>query len=196
MRVFAEDYALIELANSRVTMSQTYQLLGIPDGDYAASGAKVDCPFVDVFHPTDRKTFRVYDDSGGYCFVCTERYSPVSITSLMKQVSPTDAAEALLQATGYAPKSADERFTEALEAPDVDRNSLAEALKTYCERTFPLWGVDQFEDRVGDRLRKLLDILPAVRTREDARAWLEKSKESITAIMEEVTRKDYRAETH
>lgn len=193
MRAFTEDYALIELANSRVSMSDTYRLLGIPDGEYASSGAKVDCPFADIFHPTDRKTFRVYNDSGGYCFVCTERYSPVSITSLMKNVSPTDAAEALLQATGYAPKSPDERFADAAEDRPVDRDSLAEALKLYCERTFPLWDVDQFEERVSARLRSVLDILPRVTTPEQSRVWLERAKEAITTTMNEVTGKDNRA---
>lgn len=195
MRAFVpEDFALINLANDIVSMSDAYRLLGLPDADYASSGAKVACPFGSVFHPDGQKSFRIYDDRGGFCFACNERYTPVSLVAKAKDCSIAEAAEALLEAVNHKQRSAEERFAEAY-APSVavDTDSLAEALKLYCARMFPLWGIDQFDDRVSARLRKVLDLLPSVNSEEDSRLWLEGAKTAMTNIMNQVSGKENRA---
>ena len=176
----------IGLANAKVSMEFVMNAIGMPDVSYAASGAKVDCPFMSVFHPDSGKSFRVYDNTGAYCFACSERYNPVKIYALAKDISQDAAAEDLLELVGYRAPDADERIATALEdTAKVDRDSLSLALKTYCSRVDPNWDIDQFEDAPSNMLRKCLDLLTHVRSAEQTHKWLEASKIAMNRVLTE-----------
>lgn len=174
----------IGLANRLVTMSTVLALIGMRDVDYAASGAKVNCPFMDVFHPGSDRSFRVYDNQHAYCYACSERYDPVKIYSLANDISSDEAAEKLLDAVGYHEPDADERFEKAqAERYDIDRQALSTALITYCTRIDPEFETSQFDERTASALRQCLDLLPNVYTSAEAKEWLRVTKIAMARVL-------------
>jgi hypothetical protein len=177
----------IALANRIVPMSFACKAIGMEDIDYASSGAKVECPFESVFHPGGGKSFRIYDDATAYCYACAERYLPVSVYSIAKDVSLDDAAEQLLEAFGYKPPTAEVRFEEAVKSKSIiDQTSLEEALKTFCARNFPQWEIAQFEDEVAAKFRQCVGLLPTVHSPEEIKTWLEATKKAMTKVLGDV----------
>lgn len=178
----------IPLANSKVSISFVLRQLGMPDPDYAASGAKSECPFGDVFHPDGQKSFRVYDDVGAYCFACGQRWDAVSLYAQAKDLSPDDAAAELLEKVGYRKPTAEERFEFArVTPPEVDTHALSETLKIYCQRNYPLWEVLQFDDKVARKFRQCVELLPSVHTAEETKTWLTVTKQAMSKVLEEAT---------
>jgi hypothetical protein len=174
----------VGLANRIVPMSFACGQIGMPDVDYAASGAKVDCPFSTLYHPDSGKSFRIYDDTSAYCYACGEAYRPVTIFSIARDISMDDAADALLEAFGYKEASAEERFEQAVASSvAIDQRALEDALKTFCARNFPNWEVDQFDPPVAAKFRQCVTLLPSVKTVEDTHTWLAATKQAMTKVL-------------
>lgn len=182
-----ELYENVSLADSKVTIHDVLTAIGYPDPDYASAGAKVNCPFMAVFHPDSGKSFRVYDNGSAYCFACSERWGPVSLYSAYTDLPLDVAAQDLLERIGYKEPTPEERVAKALSGEyDVDQHALQEALKRFCSRLDPLWEVDQFDISVARKFRQCVELLPAVRTREDTRLWLAAAKTAMTKELQKV----------
>jgi hypothetical protein len=176
----------VGLANRVVPMSLACKAIGMSDVDYGSSGAKIDCPFDTLFHLGGGKSFRIYDDVSAYCYACGERYLPVQLYSIAKDVSLEDAAEFLLELSGHKELSADERYAEAASSPvRIDQSALEMALKTFCARNFDSWDVTQFDIPVARKYRQCVELLPSVRTAEDTKIWLAAAKSAMTKVLGE-----------
>jgi hypothetical protein len=177
----------IGLANRIIPMSFACKGIGMPDVDYALSGAKVDCPFSTLFHPGSGKSFRIYDDASAYCYACAQSFRAVDIYAQAKDISLDEAAEQLLESFGYKEATAEERYAQAVEHPVViDQRALEEALKTYCARNFPSWEVDQFDETVAAKFRQCVNLLPSVRTAEETKTWLTATKQAMTKVLGDI----------
>jgi hypothetical protein len=178
----------VSLANRIVPMSFACAQIGMDDTDYAASGAKVDCPFTTVFHPGSGKSFRIYENASAYCYACSAAYRPVDIFSVARDITLDEAAEQLLEAFGYKKDTPEERFEKAVAtAVDIDQHALEEALKTFCARNFPDWDVIQFDPVVAAKFRQCVTLLPSVKTAEDTRTWLVATKQAMTKVLGEAS---------
>lgn len=181
--ILQEDRTPERLADDIVSMSRVLRLIGMEEVEYASSGAKVMCPFASVYHPDGQKSFRVYDDKSAYCYACGERFTPVSMYARARGMGSLEAAEDLLEVVGYVAPTAESRFEAALKEEDIDRDSLAEALKTHCARNYPGWEIDQFDDDVAAMLRKCLTLLPNVRSQEEVRMWMTAAKTAMNRVL-------------
>lgn len=179
-----ELYEEVSLANEKVSIEKVLSLIGMDDPSYAASGAKVDCPFMGVFHPDSGRSFRVYDGESAYCFACSEKWRSVSLYAAATDLSLDDAAVRLLEEIGYKKPTAEERFAAALnEEQPVDTHALEETLKRYCERIDPTWDMHQFDDEVAHKFRQCVELLPHVHTQDETRTWLAAAKKAMARIL-------------
>lgn len=181
----------IDQANELVHIADVLTSLNVfvPDSLRTGGNKKVFCPF--GFYHSDRgatKAMRVYANSNtAYCFSCSKRYSPVTLAAAAWDCSWQNAAFRLLEDIGYAPKSLEERWQEAI-TPVVtvpDTEALAEALKMYCSGISNNWTTLQLEDSTASMLNKCLALLNVVRTDEDANKWLSKCKIVMSRVLEE-----------
>lgn len=180
------DYP-IPVANELVDIVDVCKLIGMQQVDYASSGAKVRCPFADLYHTdrADEKTFRIYDSNSSYCFACLMVYTPTKLLSTASAISEEESAETLLRSIGYVPPTYESKWEDLMtEQVIVDTDALAEALKLACARMDPAWEIRQFDDTVGDMLGKCLRLLSSVKTAEDATNWLTGTKKAMKRILE------------
>lgn len=178
----------ILLANIHVPVTLVCKLIGMEDVDYAAGGnAKIHCPF--GFYHADggqSKSFRIYETNNCYCFACDESFRPVTLYARAKDISLDDAAEIILEASGYIAPTPEARWADLVsETVQVNQDSLAEALKLYCQRVDPLWEVKQFDDKVAHKFRQCLELLPNVRTVEQIRQWRAAANQAMTKVLGE-----------
>jgi hypothetical protein len=89
-----------------------------------------------------------------------------------------EAAETLLEKTGYKPPSAQDLWEEVQpKEAEPDTSMLNKALRTYCQRISSTWNKSQFEPETAEILGKCLELLDYVKTMEDSDKWLKVSKE-------------------
>ncbi len=178
----------ISLANSYVNIVQVCKMIGMEDVDYAAGGnAKIYCPF--GFYHSDggqAKSFRIYDSNSCYCFACDESFRPVTLYARAKDITLDEAAEVILEAAGYVAPTPEARWESYLnDAPAVDQDALAEALKLYCLRIDPMWEVKQFDEKVAHKFRQCLALLPNVKTAEQVQQWRTAANQAMTKVLGE-----------
>jgi len=182
----------IDEANERVHIADVLTSLGIavPESVRNGGNKKVYCPF--GFYHSDggiSKAMRVYGNSNtAYCFSCSKRYSPVTLTAAKRDCSWQNAAFILLEDIGYAPKSLEERWEEATIKPheNPDILALADALKMYCSGIITDWASKQLEDTIASKLNQCLDLLSVVKTDEDAVKWLTVCKKVMKDMLEKL----------
>lgn len=184
-----EPRELIELANQRVSIVDACNMANMDVGDYARAAMKVYCPFGEVYHHDGgmTKSMRIYPETNSaWCFAGCGYFSPVKMVAWYKDLSEEAAAESLLVQTNYVPEDYISQWDALLgETPTVDTASLAEALKVACSRICPDWDVLQFEEGVSLKLNQCLELLPKVKTKEDAVKWMEVTKHAMRAELGE-----------
>jgi len=183
-----ERAELLRIANERVSITKACNMIGMNVSDYAAASMKVYCPFGEIFHQDGgmSKSMRIYAESNSaFCFAGCGYYDPVKLISTSRDISEEDAAEALLEETGYvAPNYQDQWDALMSEKPVVDTADLAEALKVACARMVPNWEERQFDEAVSHKLTQCLALLRKVHTDDDATNWLSITKKVMKATME------------
>lgn len=172
----------ITLANDSTDIISVCRVIGmsVPDFAYVAS-MKLYCPFGEVSHADggQSKAFRVYPETNSsYCFACGEAFSPVKLLATARDITPTEAADVLLEIAGVAEEKTDERWAQliASQEPPVNTAELSEALKIFCARIEPRWEERQFESAIAHTFQQCLELLPRVRTQADAEQWLAATK--------------------
>jgi hypothetical protein len=178
----------VALANSRVSILEAYELIGNP----LWGTSKNYCPFGPVTHADGGASpaLRVYPDTNSsYCFACAKAWRPVTLLADSRDISIDEAAQVLLESSGYIPESVDDRLEALLaeETPAVDADALAQALSTYCARIHPKWKSLQFDDEVAVPYRECLDLLVLVHSPQDAQKWLEATKRKMALTLERQT---------
>lgn len=183
------DLTLVELANSRMTIVQACNTLGMDIPDQLWGSPKFYCPFGHLFHADGGmgKAFRIYlQTNSAYCFAGCGRFEPVSLIALDKDWTDDRAAEWILDQTNYVPPDYESQWTNLQErATLVNQDALSEALKVACSRFAPDWEDLQLEDRVARTFRKCLEILPKIQTEEQAEKWLTTAKETMRRVLGE-----------
>lgn len=176
------------LANRHVAIETVCRLIGmdLPDVDSVRS-IKVHCPFGDFSHVDGgvEAAFRVYPDSNSaYCFACSKYYSPVSLAVAAWGREPDEVAVDLLDRVGYKPASHADEWARLVTSETVpDQGALRVALDVFCSTLAEDWSVRQFDPVVAGRLADCLRLISLVRTGEDARRWLEGTKEVMRRVL-------------
>lgn len=175
------------LANERMSITEACNQVGMDMFDNPGN-YKFYCPFGHLYHRDGglAKAFRVYmDENSAYCFACSMFFTPTKLLSLDKDISEEEAAQFILETTGYVEPDIETRW-EAARAPlplEIDTSGLSAALAIYCRRIEPSWDVLQFEDPQATVFRKCVELTSAVRTEEDVALWLEKTKEAMRKVL-------------
>lgn len=170
----------IALANSMMTIGAACRFIGMEVPDFEFGKIKVYCPFGELVHDDGgrSKAFSIYPDTNSaYCFACGVPYRPVSLIATERDVAEPEAAEIILEAVGFVPPdfvSQWDAMTQAEPVPDVE--SLGTALKLACARMVPDWEERQFDDAIAPTLRACMSAAYKVKTEDDARDWLAKTK--------------------
>jgi len=180
--------SLITQMNEEVVFAAVCRMVGmeVPDGIPAGGSVKVHCPF--GFHHRDRgaeAAFRVYPDSNsGYCFAGCGYFSSVSLAATSWDCSLEDAARRLQETFEIRSTQVSwEQAAQPVEEPAVDTAALAQALHSFCSRTFPDWENAQFQPGPSDTLHKCLRLLGKVSSSEDAYKWLSVAKQAMSIQM-------------
>jgi hypothetical protein len=172
-----ETRSSIQIANERLSIVTALRQAGAEASDF---GGKQFCPFGHMYHADGGydKALRVYTESNtAYCFAGCGYFSPVKLIALAKDIDEQDAAEYILELTGYVAPTLDSLWEHANRDPrKVDHGALTDALKLACSRMSPDWEERQLDDDVATRFRKCLALLPKVRTEQDAETWLSNTK--------------------
>jgi hypothetical protein len=173
---------LVELANSQVPMLLACRAAGMKIDEFTSK--KLYCPFGEFSHADggEEAAFRVYSDHA-FCFACWAYYSPVSLCATVWEVTEEQVAQKLLTMAGITPESYEERWEELQQDQVVDTRAVFEALRTRCERNFPCWASIQYNDQVARYLARCKALLPAVKTEEDARQWLETCSQIMNVVV-------------
>jgi len=159
-------------------------------GDVPEHGLKIYCPFGEYAHSDGgaEQAFRIFPDHG-WCFACSEYFSPVKLCAAVWDCTAEEAARQMLELAGIADPDYREqwkRLTDWSQPPDVD--ALASALRAWCARTCPRWRVRQYDSVVAGKLAACLGLLSRVRTEEDCRSWLAGCKRAMAQVLTEGVR--------
>jgi hypothetical protein len=180
----------VAVANEKVPIVAVCQMLGVPLPDGIVEGGrsrKVHCPFGELYHSDGgvSPAMRIYPDTNSaYCFSCAAHWTPVSLAARAMDTDRRSAALRLLDHVGYRPLSLAEQFRQAQQyEPELDRASLADALKTYCRRIDDRWATRQFEPEVAAVLTHCLGLIDLVRTPDEVALWLAGCKQAMARIL-------------
>lgn len=177
----------IQLANERMSIIEACRFIGMGLGDFEIASVKTYCPFGELLHEDGgrSKAFRVYPaTNSAYCFACIKAYRPVSLVATDRDVPEAIAAEIILEETGYVAQNFQARWEAAqAQQTSVDRDALAEALKTYCARIEPDWESRQLDADIAEILRKCLTASRNVSSDTDAREWLAVTKQVMAKAL-------------
>lgn len=191
MTLLRQNTSWIELANTTVKITDVLASIGIFVPAVASNGTskKISCPFGGIYHSDGgmEKTMRVFHASNSvFCFRCTKRYDPVSLTAELNDCSFFNAAMMLLEDADLAPKSLEQRWAEAVrpEIKELDLIALADALKIYCSGICSTWVTRQLDPEVGQKLNACLELLPSVKSSEGADKWLTVCKQVMRKVLE------------
>lgn len=172
-------------ANARMTMSEALTIAGTDA--YGGYSGKIFCPFGDTMHADGgrERAMRNYGDHA-YCFAGCGAFTPVTMIALAKDMSRDEAADWILQETGYVEPTWQSRVA-ALQSrvEPIDLDVLADVLREQCRRLDPTWDRRQYEEGASTALARCLALLPSVKTAEDARTW----KQGATKVMASVLRR-------
>lgn len=162
----------IQIANDLTSIFTAMRMcdMEVPEFDYGT--VKVYCPF------DEEKAFRVYGaTNSAYCFACLRRYTPVTLIAEHRGVSDQEAADLLLEHSGWSPPTPEARWDSIMtEEFDLDRASEGEALKMFCGRVDPQWPTRQFEPAVAARLSQCLALLDKILSADDLALWRERTR--------------------
>ena len=171
--------SIFDLANSRMTIATACTLAGM-DVDEHYTG-KLYCPFGEIFHLDggSSKAFRVYSgDNSAWCFAGCGYFTPVRMVAKVKDFSDAEAAQWILDQTNYVPPDYESQWAALMAAPVlVDTDGLSAALMVSCARVDPRWEDRQFDPDIAASLRRCLEMLPKVKTPDDATQWLSVTKQ-------------------
>jgi hypothetical protein len=177
----------ISVANEEVGIVKSAELSGVENADYGR--AKLYCPFGELYHVDQGQSpaFRIYSDTNSaYCFACSKRFTPVSLFAMAEGISEDESATILLERIGYRAPDIESRWLDVLGfVPSIDHDSLATALGVACARMNPEWETLQFDEDVSTIFRKCLQLLPKVKTEDQAKQWLAKTKEVMRRTLGE-----------
>lgn len=170
----------IDKANNKVPIEEVLKLAGVE----ITGRSKLLCPWT-MLHSDSKPAFKVFATTNtGRCFSCQKSYSPVSLAAQVWDCSFKAAAIRLLDTIEEAPKTLRERW-EFLDQPEeiqIDKDSLAEALRIYCSRIDEDWTANRFE--LSSELNKCFSLLDSVRSWEDVTLWLSGSKQYMARAIE------------
>jgi hypothetical protein len=174
-----DDRSDIQIANEYVGIVDAASLSGVDNADFGR--AKLYCPFGEFYHSDEGRTpaLRIYaDTNSAWCFACSKYFTPVGMYALAHDLSPEDAAERLLEISGYVRPTIDARWEAITNLREsVDTTALADALRVACNRMTKNWESLQYEEDVSTMFRKCLQLLPKVQTEEQATKWLASTKQ-------------------
>lgn len=178
--------SLEEIANRLVPMRLVLEWTGIYVPEFSSGkSVKTRCPFADMFHLTKSaaRSMRVYvDTNSGNCFSGCGVLRPVSIHARLNGFSYAVAASELLSRVGYAPKSFSEKWQDAVSySLPVDLESYRESLLEYCRGNISQWQSRQYEENISGGLSRLLAVLSAASSADDADRWLHTAKAFMLA---------------
>lgn len=176
----------IHEANSRMTMAAALQEAGADA--YDGFTGKIFCPFGGIFHADGgrEKAMRNYGDHA-YCFAGCGAFTPVSLLALSKDISREDAAEFILERTGFVEPTWQARLQAVSDYHEsIDLDVMADVLREECRRLAPDWEKRQYDPTVSAIFTRCLALLSAVRTSADARTW----KTGVVKVMTTVLRSE------
>lgn len=136
-------------------------------------GNKAYCPF--GFEHDDggaEPALRVYRDHG-WCFAENRYLTVSSLLAAAWNMEREDAAAQALERYGWVPPDPESMWADAGRAPQPDRESLADALVTWCRARCPDWDRRQYDERTAARLARCLGLLSLVYSPAECRLWLE-----------------------
>lgn len=178
---------MVDVANSRVGIVKACQIIGMDAPDFGAGSVKLYCPFGEMYHTDGGRTraFKVYPNTNSaWCFACSKFYTPVMLVSQARDVSESDAAEYLLDITGYVAPDSESRWKALMEQTlDFDHAAEREALKLFCARLDPQWPSRQFEPDIAALLTKCFTPLGKVATQDDLQRWRETTRSVMTKAL-------------
>lgn len=182
-----EQGSIIDLANSRMTIIQACNSLGMDIPDFSVKSMKVHCPFGHLFHADGghARAFAIYPGTNSaWCFAGCGYFTPVRLIAMDRDISDHQAAEAILEQTNYVAPDYEARWNAVTQTrPMVNTDDLTEALKVACSRMVPDWDERQFDAEVATKLRQCLALLPKVQSEEDATKWLSATKKIMQNAM-------------
>jgi hypothetical protein len=186
------DRSVVAVANEMVNITVVCHEIGVAIPEIAeGKSAKVHCPFGAVYHSDHgmETAFRVYPSTNSaFCFAGCGYFSPVYLYAQAFDITTMESATRLLDLIGYKPLSLVDAWAKVSAPPErIDQSSLAEALKVYCSRIDPLWEERQFDPGIARALTRCLELVPRVRTSEEARTWLETTKQVMHRTLREDT---------
>jgi hypothetical protein len=168
-------------------MAAVFQMIGSDVSEYGNS--KQYCPFGHLYHADGgtSKSLRVYTETEtAFCFAGCGWFNPVRLLSLDRGISEEEAADVILDHTGYVPPDLESRWTAATTITvTVDKDALSEALKVACGRMDPDWEDVQFDPPIATKFRLCLELLPRVRDEGEATKWLAITKQIMSKTLGE-----------
>lgn len=173
----ARQKSLYAIANERISFDKAMAWTGAGTVGTRERGIKATCPLCG-----ERDGMRVYPNHG-WCFSERKYFTPVSLLADHWNMDNESAAIKALDLIGYVPPGYAHLWENAVREPEPARDLLAEALRTYCRRISPDWGVRQYDNAVAGMLSRCLGLLPAVRTEEDCRKWLTTCKTVMGRVL-------------
>jgi hypothetical protein len=166
---------LAAIANEQVPFTTAAKWAGL-GSDTRDRGLKTACPSCG-----EAGAMRVYPGHG-YCFAERRGFSSVSLLAEVWEMSREAAAVAALEKIGYRPPGYEDLWEGVQREPEVAREALATALRTWCAANCPDWTRVQYDGDVARVLPACLARLPLVRTEADCTLWLEKCKQVMGRV--------------
>lgn len=186
-------YERIRIANERMTITEACRYIEMDLGDFSVASMKTYCPFGDLNHDDGgiSKAFSVYPaTNSAYCFACAMYFTPVKLVAADRDVPEFEAAEIILEHTGYVAPDFAARWDAAVAVKnDVDYDGLTNALKIACGHMVPDWEDRQLEDEVAGTLQRCFSAAYKVTNDEEARQWLDITKTVMRRALD-VSRKE------
>jgi hypothetical protein len=163
-------------ANAKISFLRAARLAGIGTGE-RERGMKVTCPACG-----GGGSLRVWSDHG-WCFGEQRYFTPVSLLAEVWEMDEESAAVRLLAETGTEMPGFEGAWEAACQQPPPARESLAQALRVWCEANCADWRSRQYEDAAATLLARCLGLLPQVHTAEQCERWLAVSKVAMGRVL-------------
>jgi hypothetical protein len=173
-----------DIANSRMPIDAAVRLVG---GEAWAGNGKQWCPFGAVSHMDggQDRAFRIYpEENTAFCFGGCGFFTPTKMVAVGKDMNEDDAADYILEVTGYRPPTVEKRWEAATTVKQaIDTDALAEALRVFCTRLDKNFDVSRYDEPIASTFRKCLALTDRVTSAEDATLWLRTTKEAMRQVL-------------